>query len=171
MLRIACRRVVGALARRRPRRYGSDQSRRHGDGPRQYYYRIRDVVTRPRAGRDRRDGLRWATISSRPARAYSLPPWIAELPIPSALGWWALRTWLLVNRLACLPSWAAATGRSRRVCPAQRVGTQSRRPSARLFRPAHADALLSERRRGDGSGAFVARRRPIGTAFRPARRP
>lgn len=69
-------------------------------GPRQYYYRIRDVVTRLKpdvivvvvyAGND---------FVPTPLEPWSLPPWIAELPMPSVLGMVAPRTdWLLVNRL------------------------------------------------------------------------
>ncbi|MFO1086035.1 MAG: hypothetical protein U1E21_15835 [Reyranellaceae bacterium] len=82
-------------------------------GPRQYYYRIRDVVTHLEAdvivvmvyaGND------FVSIRREP---YSLPPWIAELPIPSVLGMVAPRTaWLLVNRLGL-----SELGRGNRAIP------------------------------------------------------
>jgi hypothetical protein len=69
-------------------------------GPRQYYYRIGKVVTELKpdvivvivyAGND------FVPVG---LERYSLPPWIAELPMPSVLGTVAPRTaWLLVNRL------------------------------------------------------------------------
>lgn len=82
-------------------------------GPRQYYYRIRDVVTPLKpdvivvvvyAGND--------FVSSR-LEPYALPPWAAELPMPSVLGMVAPRTaWLLVNRLGL-----SELGRGNRAIP------------------------------------------------------
>ncbi|MGD9884279.1 MAG: hypothetical protein AB7F22_07035 [Reyranella sp.] len=82
-------------------------------GPRQYYYRIRDVVTPLKpdvivavvyAGND---------FVSTALEPYSLPPWIAELPMPSVLGMVAPRTaWLLVNRFGL-----SELGRGNRAIP------------------------------------------------------
>ncbi|MFO1161127.1 MAG: SGNH/GDSL hydrolase family protein [Reyranellaceae bacterium] len=82
-------------------------------GPQQYYYRIRDVVTPLKpdlivvmvyAGND---------FVSTGLEPYALPPWIAELPMPSALGLVAPRTtWLLVNRLGL-----SELGRGNRAIP------------------------------------------------------
>jgi hypothetical protein len=82
-------------------------------GPQQYYYRIREVVSRLKpdvvvvvvyAGND---------FVSTSLVSYALPPWLAELPLPSVLGVMAPRTaWLLVNRLGL-----SELGRGNRAIP------------------------------------------------------
>lgn len=82
-------------------------------GPQQYYYRIREVVSRLKpdvivvvvyAGND--------FVSTR-LEPYAFPPWMAELPMPSILAMVAPRTdWLLVNRLGL-----SELGRGNRAIP------------------------------------------------------
>lgn len=82
-------------------------------GPRQYYYRIRDVVTPLKP--DVIVVVVYAGNDFVPTRLepYSLPPWLAELPMPSMMGMVAPRTaWLLVNRLGL-----SELGRGNRAIP------------------------------------------------------
>ena len=69
-------------------------------GPRQYYYRIKDVAPGTEAGRHRARGLCRQRLHLDAVRRRLLPPFIDELPLPSMLGAVAPRTtWLTVNRL------------------------------------------------------------------------
>ena len=69
-------------------------------GPRQYYYRIRDVALRLKPDAIVLNVYAGNDFISEPYKPWSLPPAIAELPVPSVLGAVMPRTtWLAVNRL------------------------------------------------------------------------
>ncbi|WP_395714485.1 hypothetical protein [Reyranella sp.] len=104
-------------------------------GPRQYYYRIRNVVTPLKpdvivvvvyAGND---------FVPTPLEPYSLPPWLAELPMPSVLGMMAPRTaWLLVaSRRPSASTISSAT------CAHTTIPTSTRRRYGRSCRAAAID--------------------------------
>ena len=138
-------------------------------GPRQYYYRIRDLALRLRP-----DVIMLAVYAGNdfiptPFGGWRLPPLIEELPIPSILGALAPRTtWLTVNRLGLsevgrvnkgIPGEFALLNEWAQLPPAERLEHVVRHMKKNYF-PDMAEATIREvlSRGGDRFWATFAKR-------------